>query len=96
MIGSRFFRQFGPLRHQEENLVGNLRAFQKHIFFAVTHGCTHYILLLYQSFVIISYCNEWNGMTQGFGHTSQRILLLAGLPTGAIRAAPNDPQKQKE
>ena len=33
-------------------------------------------------------------MTQGFGHTSQRILLLAGVPTGAIRV-PNDPQKQK-
>lgn len=57
-IGSRFFRQFEPLRHQEENLVCNLRAFQKPIFFdiGVTHGCTHYF---YQSSVIISYCNEW-------------------------------------
>lgn len=36
-----------------------------------------------------------NGMTQGFGHTSQLILHLAGSPTGAIRAAPNDLQKQK-
>ena len=31
MIRSTFFRQFGPLRHQEENLVSNLRAFPKRV-----------------------------------------------------------------